>query len=120
MLKTIYAWRRLIKPLLILFIAAHRGCEMKIELSTWEKEFIISLFQDTHLKGITKKLIQSSTIHPDNEDYVECELTIRELEELVGELSYEANHNRKRRLAEQACEIADSLENHLWRANRAE
>ena len=37
----------------------------------------------------------SSTVHPDNEDYIECEITISELEDLVGELSYEANHNRK-------------------------
>ena len=48
--------------------------------------------------------------------YIECELTISELEEFVGELSYEANHNKKKQIANQVCKIADCLENQLWSA----
>ena len=90
---------------------------MKIEISKYEQQFIIDLFKKSYVESVTKKLILSSTVHPDNEDYVECEITIRELKDLIGELSYEANHNQKKRIAEQACEIADSLESQLWSAN---
>ena len=34
--------------------------------------------------------------------------------DLVGELSYEANHNRKKRVAAEACDIAEDLEHQLW------
>ena len=88
---------------------------MKIELSTWDKEFIVSLLKNTSVRKETlDRLSLSSTVHPDNENYIECELPISELEDLVGELSYEANHNLKKRVAEQACDIAESLEGQLW------
>ena len=93
---------------------------MEIELSIYEQQFIIDLFQNSYLKDITKKLIATATVHPDNEDYVEREITVRELKDLIGELSYEANHNRKKRISELSCEIADSLENQLWSAKRSE
>ncbi len=96
------------------------GHNMKIELSVYDKEFVVSLLKRTHVRSVLDKLKLSSTVHPDNEDYLECELTHYELNELVGELSYEANHNRKKLVAEQACEIADSLENQLWAAKHAE
>jgi hypothetical protein len=78
---------------------------MKIELSLYDKDFVISLLHYTHVKRVLDKLTLSSTTHPDNADYIERELTLHELEDLVGELSYEANHNRKKRVA-QACDIA--------------
>jgi len=86
---------------------------MIIELSVDEKEFIIKLLQHTSVQRTLDHLQSSSTIHPDHKDFIECELTINELEDLVGELSYEANHNRKKSIAMQACDIADSLENQL-------
>lgn len=87
---------------------------MKIELSVCDKEFIIALLQKTSVQRVLNKLEFTSTSHPDNEDYIECELTMHELEDLVGELSYEANHNQKKRVATQACDIAECLENQLW------
>lgn len=92
---------------------------MKIELSAYEKEFVIDLLQHTTAQRVLDKLESSSTPHPDNADYIECELTIPELEDLVGELSYEANHNRKKRVAAEACDIAECLENQLWSAKFA-
>lgn len=89
-------------------------------MSTDDKDFVIELLQETSVERIVDTLQSSSTVHPDNEHYIECELTIRELEELVGELSYEANHNRKKRVANQACDIAESLENQLRYAKRSE
>ena len=93
---------------------------MKIELSAYEKEFVIDLLQNTSVQKILDHLKSSSTVHPDNEDFIECELTIGELEGLIGELSYEANHNRKKLVAQQACDVADGLENQLWDAKRAQ
>lgn len=93
--------------------------KMNIELSSYKKDFVISLLQHSHVRATLERLNLSSTVHPDNEDYIECELTIYEVEELIGELSYEANHNRKKRTAEMACEIAESLENQLFSAKRA-
>lgn len=87
---------------------------VKIELSAYDKEFVVNLLQNTSAQRVLQKLQSSSTVHPDNEDYVECEITLYELEDLIGELSYEANHNRKKRIAEQACDIAECLENQLY------
>lgn len=86
---------------------------MKIELYIHEKEFIIRLLRNTSVQRILDKLQKSSTVHPDNEEFVECELTTSEVNELVGELSYEVNHNRKRHVAEQANEIAEALESQM-------
>lgn len=90
---------------------------MKIELSAYEKDFVIALLRQTTVQHVLEKLEHSSTQHPDNEDYIECELSIHELEDLVGELSYEANHNRKKQVAAQACDIAECLEYQLLSAN---
>jgi len=87
---------------------------MQVEIFSGELEFIADLLKKTHVEYIIKKMIKSSKVHPDNEDYFLCTTTVSELEELVGELSYEANHHRKKSVAEQACEIADSLELSLW------
>ena len=90
---------------------------MKVELSVYNQQFIINLFQKhSLLESIIKKMVQSSVEHPDSDEYIECELTKAELKELVGELSYEANHNRSKRISEHACEAADSLEVQIWDA----
>ena len=90
--------------------------KVKVELSAYDKEFVVNLLQKTSVQRVLEKLQSSSTVHPDNEDYIECELTIYELEDLIGELSYEANHNRKKQIAKQSCDIADHLESQLWDA----
>ena len=89
---------------------------MNIELSAYEKDFVIELLQHTTVQSILDQLMSSATPHPDNEDYIECELTIPEIEDLIGELSYEANHNRKKWVAAEACDIAECLEHQLWSA----
>lgn len=96
------------------------GFKIKIELSLYEKEFIIKLLQHTTVQRVVDHLQSSSTIHPDNEDFIECELAVHEVEALIGELSYEANHNRKKWVAQQACDIADGLENELWNAKQSQ
>ena len=68
------------------------------------------------MQNVLDQLMSSSTLHSDNEDYTEYELTIPEIADLIGELSYEANHNRKKWVAAEACDIAECLEHQLWSA----
>ena len=85
---------------------------MKIEMSTDDKEFIVNLLQHTTVYNIVKRLSSSSTVHPENEDYIEFELTLEECEYLIGELSYEANHNRKNMFPIKPVKLLS-----LWKAN---
>jgi hypothetical protein len=91
---------------------------MHIEMSAYDKEFVVNLLQHTSVQRIVDRLQSLSTAHPENDDYIEFELTIDECGELIGELSYEANHNRKKRVSNQACEIAESLESQWYEAKR--
>lgn len=87
-------------------------------MSVDEKEFVVNLLQRTTVFHIVKRMQSSSTVHPENEDYIEFELTLTECEALIGELSYEANHNRKKHVSYQAFEIAESLESQWYEAKR--
>jgi len=89
-----------------------------IEMSADEKDFVVHLLRHTTVFHIVKRMQSSSTVHPENEDYIEFELTLTECEELIGELSYEANHNRKKQVSYQAYEIAESLESQWYEAKR--
>jgi hypothetical protein len=91
---------------------------MKIEISIDDKEFVVNLLQHTSVQRIVDRLQASSTVHPENDDYIEFDLTIDECEELIGELSNEANHNRKKHVSHQAGEIAESLESQWYNAKR--
>jgi hypothetical protein len=87
-------------------------------MSIDEKDFVVHLLKKTGVQRIISRLDSSATVHPENEEYIEFELTMAECEELIGELSYEANHNRKKRISYQACEIAESLESQWYFAKR--
>lgn len=49
-------------------------------------------------------------MHPECDEFVTVELTKYYAEELAGQLSFEANHNRNKNTSERACEIAESVE----------
>ncbi len=82
---------------------------MFIEISIEEKVFLIKWLPKTYLKGLEKKF-KYATVHPECDEYIECEFTRSEVEDMVGELSYEANHGKSARTAAFACDLADSLE----------
>lgn len=92
---------------------------MMIELFEEDRDFIIGLLHNTHLAGIIKNLRQA-TRHPECDEYVICKLNLSDMEDLAGQLSFEANHNRKKRVAERACDIADSIENQIYMSKMAE
>ena len=85
---------------------------MMIELHKEDQEFLVDILRHTHLRGIIKNIGQTMP-HPECDEYILCELEPNDVEELTGQLSFEANHNRSKRIARWADEIADSLESQL-------
>ena len=82
---------------------------MQIELYKDDVLFIAEILSWASLNTIMKKLKKGITSR-ECDELVCCPLTKEALTELVGYLSLEANHNKSKRIAESACEIADYLE----------
>lgn len=82
---------------------------MQVELYKEDISFIADVLRWAPLKPIMRKL-EENTLSPECDEFVYCELTKEELDELVGYLSLEANHNKKRKVTDRTCDIADYLE----------
>lgn len=52
--------------------------------------------------------------HPECDEFIVCELNSNDVKELAGQLSFEANHNRNKRIAERADDLADCIETQLY------
>ena len=81
----------------------------EVELYKDDIPFIIDILRWAPLGAMVKKL-QKGVTSKACDELVCCELTTEELKELVGYLSLEANHNKSKRAAQGACDIADYLE----------
>jgi len=82
---------------------------MLLELYEDDRDFIIGLLRNTHLMGLRKNFREAMT-NPECNEMILCELSQTDAEELVGQLSFEANHNRRKSVSERADSIADSIE----------
>ena len=82
---------------------------IEIEYYANDVEFVAEVMSWAPLDGIIEKL-RNGTVSSECDELMLCELTKRELNELVGYLSHEANHNEKRSVADRICEIADGFE----------
>lgn len=82
---------------------------MQVEYHRDDISFIADVMRWAPINNIIEKLKHGS-ISPECDEYMCCELTNNELNELVGYLCHEANHNKKKRVAERIGEIADSFE----------
>lgn len=82
---------------------------MMLELHKDDQQFLVDLLYQTHLREIIKN-IQQAKPHPECDEYILCELERYAVEELAGQLSFEANHNRSKRIAQWAGDIVDSIE----------
>ncbi len=80
---------------------------IKIEFYTDERDFIIDLLEYALLNDLTNKLKKAK---PNKNNIVTVSLDSFDLEQLIGNLSLEANHNEKRLIQEAACELAERLE----------
>ena len=87
---------------------------MQIEYHKDDVSFIADVMR-APIGPIIEKL-KNGFISIECDEYMCCELTNHELNELVGYLCHEANHNTKKRVAERIGEIADSLEVQSQRA----
>ena len=83
-----------------------------IELHKNDQEFLIGLLYQTHLRGIIKN-IQQAKPHPECDEYILFELERNDVKELAGQLSFESNHSRSKRITQWAGDIADSIESQL-------
>ena len=82
---------------------------MIIELYEYDRQFLIDILQKTHLRALIKNLTQAKT-HPDCEDMILCQLSAHDAKELMGQLCFEANHSRSKKVIEHADAIAESIE----------
>ncbi len=85
---------------------------MIFELYKEDQDFIINLLHKTHLTGIIKN-IRHATISHECDEFILCKLTSHDAEELAGQLSFEANHNKIKSVARRASDIAESIESQL-------
>lgn len=86
---------------------------MQVEYYKEDVSFIDDLLRCYSLKDIIKKM-EEGKISLECDEFMWCELTETELTELVGYLSLEANHNKSKRIANRACDIADYLEPQIY------
>jgi hypothetical protein len=82
---------------------------IKIKLYADERDFIIDVIKYALLDELLSKLKNAK---PDRDNMVTIALDSYDLEQLIGNLSLEANHNKKRLIQEIACDLADKLESY--------
>ena len=88
---------------------------ISIELYTDERDFIVDLIGYALLDELLNKLNQ---VKPNRENIINIDLNGYDLEQLIGNLSLEANHNKKRLTQEYACEMAEKLESYEFQLKR--
>lgn len=82
---------------------------MQVEYHRDDVDFIAHVIRWAPVSHIVKKL-RNGVISSECDEYFWCELTRQELEDLVGYLCYEANHNNRKKVAERVGELVDGFE----------
>jgi len=80
---------------------------IRVEMYADERDFIIDLLEYVLLDNLINKLKKAK---PNRNNFITVSLDSFDLEQLIGNLSLEANHNKKRAIQEAACELAEQLE----------
>lgn len=88
---------------------------VKVEMYSDERDFIIDLIEYALLDNLINKLKRAK---PNKENIINIHLNDYDLEQLIGNLSLEANHNKKRSIQERACEVAEILETYEFQLKR--
>lgn len=88
---------------------------VKVEMYADERDFIIGLIEYALLDDLINKLKRAK---PNKENIINIRLGDYDLEQLIGNLSLEANHNKKRLVQERACEVAEMLETYELQLKR--
>ena len=82
---------------------------INVELYTNERDFIVEHIAYALLDNLLNKLKRGK---PNRENIINVRLDHYDLEQLIGNLSLEANHNKKRLTQEFAYELAERLESY--------
>jgi hypothetical protein len=82
---------------------------VNVELYLDERDFIIDLLEYALLDELLNKLKKAK---PDAENMLLISFDSYDLEQLIGNLSMECNHNKKRSIQEAAYEIAERVESY--------
>jgi hypothetical protein len=85
---------------------------MYLELYASDSEFLIELLDKTHVMTLIETIRQAG-INPEHEDFILWELDMNDAKELLGQLSFEANHCKSKTKAIRINDIADQVENQL-------
>ena len=80
---------------------------IKIELYSDDRDFIVDLIYYGLQETVLKKLKRA---RPNKHGIITCVVDEYALGDMIGYLSLEANHNKKKSVQERACDIADTLE----------
>jgi len=87
---------------------------IQVEFYTDERDFIIDTIYYALLDDLLNKLKNAI---PNKQGILSVSLDSFDLEQLIGNLSLEANHNKKRAVQDMACEIAERLESYEQQFN---
>lgn len=90
---------------------------VKVELYPDERDFIIDLLEYALLEDLMDKLKKSK---PNVNGFLTVSLGDYDLEQLIGNLSLEANHNENRSIQDAACELAEQLETYEFQLRRTD
>lgn len=88
---------------------------INVELYTDERDFIVKHLEYALLEGLLNKLKRAK---PNRDNIINIRLDDYDLEQLIGNLSLEANHNKKRSIQELACDMAEKLESYEFQLKR--
>jgi len=88
---------------------------INVELYADERDFIVDLLEYALLDNLLNKLKQAKS---NKENIINICLNSYDLEQLIGNLSLEANHNKKRLIQESAYEMAEKLELYEFQLKR--
>lgn len=88
---------------------------VKVEMYADQRDFIVDLIEYALLDDLINKLRRAK---PNKENIINIRLDDYDLEQLIGNLSLEANHNKRRSIQERACEVAEMLETYEFQLRR--
>ncbi len=83
--------------------------EIIIELTCFERDFILNEFKWSLDEDLINQLQKARS---NKNQFIRCKVKAYQLQEMIGNLSLEANHNKNRQKQETAYYIAELLESY--------
>lgn len=84
---------------------------ISVELRTEERDFLLDFLEYILLDDMVAKLTRPK---PNKNGFISVRMRLHELEDLIGNLSAEGNHCKKRTTQELAHDLAENLESYEY------